>query len=281
MNYLGPGTSYSKWVKAYGCKQTKSWLPYEWFDSPDKLVHPGLPDYTAWYSRQKNDYLLTLQEWEIFKRVFREKGVTTFADWLRYYNNLDVGPFIEALEKMKAFYGERGTDICKDAVSLPGIALQYLLRGTAEGKLYAPGKEAYTHLKAAVSGGPSIVFTRYHEAGVSRIRSHQYAVAKPCKQVLGYDANTLYLSTMLKDMPCGKEKVIDYKDPEKAALCVRKAVFEGKLFRFVKCKPAAPEHLWSKFEEMPPIFVKKSNARRSRSTGDAGLLEAYRQESHG
>ena len=108
----------------------------------------------------------------------------TFGDWLRHYNNLDVWPFIEALEKMKAFYGERGIDICKDAVSLPGVALHYLLRGTAEEKLYAPSKKAYTHLKAAVSGGPSIVFTRYREAGVTRIRSHQYATAKSCKQVL-------------------------------------------------------------------------------------------------
>jgi len=38
INYLGPGTSYDKWVKAYGCKQTKSWFPYKWFDSPDKLA---------------------------------------------------------------------------------------------------------------------------------------------------------------------------------------------------------------------------------------------------
>jgi len=43
INYLGPGTSYDKWVKAYGCKQTKSWFPYEWFDSPDKLAYQGLP----------------------------------------------------------------------------------------------------------------------------------------------------------------------------------------------------------------------------------------------
>ena len=38
INYLGPGTSYDKRVNAYGCKQTKSWFPYEWFDSPDKLA---------------------------------------------------------------------------------------------------------------------------------------------------------------------------------------------------------------------------------------------------
>jgi len=261
INYLGPGTSYDKWVKAYGCKQTKSWFPYEWFDSPDKLAYPGLPDYTAWYSRQKAEYLLTLQEWQACKQVFRERRMTSFADWLRYYNNLDVGPFIEALEKMKAFYGERGIDICKDAVSLPGVSLQYLLRGTAENKLYAPSKEAYKHLKAAVSGGPSIVFTRYHEVGVTRIRSHEKTVAgqqaKPCKRILGYDANALYLSTMLNDMPCGKEKVTDYKDPVQAAIELRNTIINGKLFGFVKCKLATPQHLWAKFKEMTPIFVNR------------------------
>jgi len=100
MNYLVPGTSYDKWIKVYGCQQTKSWFPYEWFDSPDNIVYLGLPDYTVWYSRQKNEYLLTLKEWKTCKRIFAENGMTTFTDWRRYYNNLDVGPFIEAMEKM-------------------------------------------------------------------------------------------------------------------------------------------------------------------------------------
>ena len=37
INYLGPGTSYEAWVKAYGCSAQKSWLPYEWLDTPEKL----------------------------------------------------------------------------------------------------------------------------------------------------------------------------------------------------------------------------------------------------
>ena len=37
INYLGPGTSYKKWVKAYECETVKSWFPYEWFDTPEKL----------------------------------------------------------------------------------------------------------------------------------------------------------------------------------------------------------------------------------------------------
>ena len=62
INYLGPGTSYERWVKAYDCKTTKSWFPYEWFDKPDKLDYPGLPDYMHWYSKLKNEYTLKLSE---------------------------------------------------------------------------------------------------------------------------------------------------------------------------------------------------------------------------
>ena len=100
INYLSPGTSYEKWVKAYGCETEKSWLPYEWFDSPEKLDYPGLPDYPAWYSRLKDEYVLKLPEWVACKRLLEERGMYTFADWLRYYNNPDLVPGPEALEKM-------------------------------------------------------------------------------------------------------------------------------------------------------------------------------------
>ena len=46
--------------------------------------------------------------------MFKEKGMPTLADWLRYYNNLDVAPGLEALEKMKSFYTEKGIDILKE-----------------------------------------------------------------------------------------------------------------------------------------------------------------------
>ena len=51
INYPGPGTGYEAWVKAYGCSAQKSWLPYEWLDTPEKLNYPGLPDYPEWYSK--------------------------------------------------------------------------------------------------------------------------------------------------------------------------------------------------------------------------------------
>ena len=61
------------------------------------------------------------------KRVFQERGMKTFEDCLEYYNNVDVTPFLETLEKVKAFYTKLGIDIFKDAVSLAGFSMQYIL----------------------------------------------------------------------------------------------------------------------------------------------------------
>ncbi|KAL9952822.1 hypothetical protein ACROYT_G040133 [Oculina patagonica] len=263
INYLGPGTSYEKWVKAYECEAKKSWFPYEWFDSPEKLDYPGLPDYPAWFSKLKGQFVLTREEWEGCKRTFAVKGMCTFADWLRYYNNLDVFPGLEALEKMKAFYTEKRIDIFKDAVSIPGVSLHYLLRGSVErgAELFSPCKEAYEMLKGAVVGGPSIVFTRYHEAGVTKIRDHQYSAPHLCENIVGYDANALYLSTMLENMPCGKEEVYSYLGAEESGakllmqnLKEENSSYIRKWFGFAEVDIEIPKKLWKKFAEMPPFF---------------------------
>ena len=256
INYLGPGTSYEKWVKAYECNTVKSWFPYEWFDSPEKLDYPGLPDYMAWYSRLKDDFVLKLSEWRACKKLFRENGMQTFADWLCYYNNLDVAPGLEALEKMRNFYTEKGIDILKDAVSIPGVSLHYLLKGAIDrnAELYSPSKESYEMLKEAVVGGPSL-----HEVDVTRIRSHQIAEPRLCKNILGYDANALYLSTMLREMPCGKERVVHYTDEyqTEGAPVLTHRLKEGSWFGFAEVDIEIPKPLHPKFEEMCPFFYNK------------------------
>ena len=45
------------------------------------------------------------------------------GDWLRVYNVADVVPFIEALRKMAGQFYPDKIDVCKDAVSIPGISM--------------------------------------------------------------------------------------------------------------------------------------------------------------
>ena len=125
-----------------------------------------------WYSKLKNEFVLLPEEYKGCKKVFEESGMRTFADWLENYNNLDIVPFLEAMEKMRRFYSRLGVDIFKEAVPLPGVSSQYLLPGTLKGKggpqLYTPNEEAYKKLKEAVVGGLSLVFTRKHRKRVKR-----------------------------------------------------------------------------------------------------------------
>lgn len=50
----------------------------------------------------------------------------------RTNNNLDVAPGLKALEKNAAFHTKKGINILKDAVSIPGVNLHYLLQGAVE-----------------------------------------------------------------------------------------------------------------------------------------------------
>ena len=171
-------------------------------------------------------------------------------------------PFLETLEKMKAFYTKLGIDIFKYAVSLPGVAMQYILRGTLRGRnlpgLYAPTGEAYEMLKGAVVGGPSLVFTRKHIAGQTRIRSHKYELARIVQRILGFDANSLYPSTMAKEMPCGKETVVHYEDPAQAAKELIPRLYSKRWFGFAEVDIEVPRDLWETFAEFPPIFANQS-----------------------
>ena len=60
-SYVSPGTSYEKWVKPYGAKLSKSWLPYEWFDCADKLDFEGLPPYRYWFPKQEKQFSLVVE----------------------------------------------------------------------------------------------------------------------------------------------------------------------------------------------------------------------------
>ena len=140
-----PGTNYASWVKAHGCALQKSFAPYEWLDSFKKLDYPGLPPYECWTSTLTGKHLLSEEEYGECVRTFKQRGMQTYRDWNRYYNNLDVVPFVHALNSMRSFYADKGIDILKDAVSLPGVSRNYLLRGTGERgdiNLFAPRRES-------------------------------------------------------------------------------------------------------------------------------------------
>ncbi|CAB4040471.1 Zinc finger and SCAN domain-containing 22 [Paramuricea clavata] len=98
-NYLAPGFSYEQFLKAYECSQTKGYFPYEWVDSLNKLNHCSLPPRETFHSTLSGTDI-TEEQYEYCQGVWDEQNMTTFRDFLVWYNNLDVVPFLQAIDKM-------------------------------------------------------------------------------------------------------------------------------------------------------------------------------------
>ena len=107
-------------------------FPYEWLDSYKKLSHVGLVSHKDFYSSLRPT--ITRDEYERFLKLFKANDCTTMGDWLQVYNVADVVPFIEAFKKMAGQYYPDKIDICKDAVSIPGISVTYVLNKYLEKK---------------------------------------------------------------------------------------------------------------------------------------------------
>ena len=124
-----------------GCRLQKLMFPYEWLDSYEKLSQVGPVSYEDFYSSLKPT--ITRDEYKQFLKLFKENDCTTMGDWLRAYNV----PFIEAFRKMAGQYYPDKIDVCKDAVSIPGISMTYVLNKSLKKnkglKLYSPGGVCY------------------------------------------------------------------------------------------------------------------------------------------
>ena len=130
-NFLAAGVSLDKCLKAYKCTMTKGFSPYEWLDKHDKLYQDHLPSYEEWYSSLKGKNI-EMKDYEYCKDVRKENKMNTMIDFLRWYNNCNVIPMVEAIYKMFVFYRKKGLDMFKDAISLPGLAYKMLLTCTEE-----------------------------------------------------------------------------------------------------------------------------------------------------
>ena len=143
-NFLAPKMSYEKWCKSLGCKLEKLCFPYEWLTSYDMLEYRGPVAHEHFYSSLSGKNTLSIEEYEKFCAEFDKRGCVTMMNWLREYNLADVVPFIEAVDKTRRQYYGDEIDILKDAVSISGVSMRYVLnkslRLNPKVELYSPGE---------------------------------------------------------------------------------------------------------------------------------------------
>ena len=127
--------------------------------------------------------------------------MSSFKKFLRWYNNKDIVPTLEAMQKKIAFYHDKEVDMLKLCCTLPNLANNCLHNSTdAKFHPFTEGdKELLQKNREDVVDGPSIVFTRKASVDETFIRKS----ANICKSFVGTDASQLYPYSMCQPMPTG------------------------------------------------------------------------------
>ena len=234
MNFLGGATrSLDFFLKAYKTSETKRFFLCDRFDQLDKMQNTEIPPYDAFYSKLRScnpleveytDYVNLLksgltkeqtvvelklskapptgiENYQYLQQIWKQEQMSSFKDFLRWYNNKDVVPTLEAIQKMMAFYHDKDIDMLKLGCTLPNLANIWLHKST-DAKFYPfteGDKDLLEKLREDVVGGPSIVFTRKAVVDETFVRKS----SNICKSIVGIDASQLYPFSMCQPMPTG------------------------------------------------------------------------------
>ncbi|KAE9282348.1 hypothetical protein PR003_g27433, partial [Phytophthora rubi] len=132
-NYVPAGTSYDKYLTTYlgGCKCEdkiscvcglgKGIFPYEYITSFNVLNETQVPPKSAFDSKLRGTSISN-DEYDRVKFVWEHYEMKSIKDLLIWYNNLDVVPFIKAIQGQRELFKRFDLDMFVDGVSLPGLS---------------------------------------------------------------------------------------------------------------------------------------------------------------
>ena len=89
INYLAPGTSYAKYLKAFNVSSQKGFFPYEYVTSLDVLEETSLPPHEAFYSSLTRSNI-SEEDYRYCQQVWDDNNMTSLKDFLQWYVKFNV-----------------------------------------------------------------------------------------------------------------------------------------------------------------------------------------------
>ena len=139
------------------------------------------------------------ENYSYLQSIWENNNKQNFSDFLKWYNNKDVVPTLEAMQKMIKFYHNKGIDMLKLGCTLPNLA-KICLHKSTDSKFHPfteSDKDLLEKIQEDMVGGPSIVFTG--KAVVDEI--FILKSVHLCKSIVGIDPSQLYPYSMCQPMP--------------------------------------------------------------------------------
>ena len=190
--------------------------PYDAFSSKFRNMNPLEKDYSDYQtllsSGLKTEEALSKmklykpspsgeENYQFLLDIWNHENMCTFNDFLRWYNNKDVVPTLETMQKMLASYHKKGIDMLKLGCTLPNLA-NICLHNSTHAKYYPfteTDKDLLQKIREDMVGGPSIVFTRKTMVDETFNRNS----GNICKSIVGTDTSQLYPYSMCQPTPTG------------------------------------------------------------------------------
>jgi len=179
-------------------------------------------------SRAPGKFVTGVENYHYLMKLWHENQWTG-KEYLKWYNNLDVVPLLEVIEKMCALEWEHHQiDCMKNNVSLPNLARikvwKYAHNAGHYFSTFGPtNSDQERKQRRCAYGGPSIVFNREQISGITKLNEGD---GNKTESILGYDYNSLYPSTFLHNMPTGDCFI--YKPNEQGVWTYRSNVQESR-----------------------------------------------------
>ena len=145
------------------------------------------------------------ENYSYLQSISENNNIQYFSEFLKRYNNKDVVPTLETMQKMIEFYHNKGIDMLKLGGTLPKLA-DICLHKSTDSKFYLFtewDQDLLEKIREDVVGGPSIVFTRKTVVDETFIRKTSIL----CKSTVGIDTS--------QPMPTGLNTRCEYDSETK------------------------------------------------------------------
>ena len=167
-----------------------------------KLLISGLSQQEALKNLRLKEFPPSgVDNYNYLKVIWEEEQMSTFRDFVKWHNNKDVVPTLEAMQQMMEFYHNKGIDMLKLGCTLPNLA-NICFHMSTNHKFFPfveTDRNLHDKIRKDMTGGPSIMFTRKAVVDHTYIRNSEII----CKSIVVIDASQLYPFSMCQEMPTG------------------------------------------------------------------------------
>ena len=189
----------------------KGVFPYDYVDSPERLLETQLPTAAEFYSLL-NEEAISQEDYTYAQRIWDEFHCQTLGDYHDLYLRTDTLLLADVFERFRNTALETYKLDPAHYYTAPGLSWDSMLKFTGVELELLDDPDMYLMVESGIRGGVSMITKKHAEANNPYLETHD--ASKPTNYLMYLDANNLYGWAMSQKMP---EKEFDWMTEEQLA----------------------------------------------------------------